>query len=151
LTRANRGSLVSGSRAITARFRAEPVRGGRREAGRGLLLEAGDADLEELVEVVAEDRDELDPLEQRLGLVGREGEYPFVVIEPRQLAVEIDGLDFRRGREVAVELGLRHRHEGILVFALAERTSRLPDRSRMFTTSFPPIVPSGLGFAIRDR
>ena len=36
-----------------------------------LLAQAGDPDLEELVEVAREDRQELDPLEQRVALVAR--------------------------------------------------------------------------------
>ncbi len=41
-------------------------------AGEGnLLLEAGDADLEELVQVAGENQQELEPLQQRIGLVQR--------------------------------------------------------------------------------
>ncbi len=43
----------------------EAVRGVRAHAGRELLLQAGHAHLEELVEVRAEDREELGPFEQR--------------------------------------------------------------------------------------
>jgi hypothetical protein len=42
------------------------LRRGRSDARVALLLESGDADLEELVEVGAEDREELGPLEERL-------------------------------------------------------------------------------------
>ena len=35
------------------------------DAGRDLLLEAGDPDLKELVEVAGEDAEELEPLQQR--------------------------------------------------------------------------------------
>ena len=41
-------------------------------AGEGdLLLQAGDADLEEFVEVAREDEEELQPLQERVGLVQR--------------------------------------------------------------------------------
>ena len=47
--------------------RAQPVRRGRvARPAADLLPQPGDADLEELVEVAAEDREELDALEQRL-------------------------------------------------------------------------------------
>ena len=45
------------------------------------------ADLEEVVEVLAEDRQEPDPLEQRQAGVLRHGEHPFVEIEPGKLPV----------------------------------------------------------------
>ena len=63
---------------------------GRRagDAGRHLVLEPGDAHHEELVEVLAEDGEELGPLEQRhLGILGQR-EDPRVEVEPRQLAVQ---------------------------------------------------------------
>ena len=47
-----------------------------RDAGRDLLLQAGDPDLEELVEVLAEDGEELGPLEQRQVRVLGQGEHP---------------------------------------------------------------------------
>ena len=58
-------------------------------AGLDLLAQAGDADLEELVEVAGEDGQELDPLEQRVALVARLVEDAGVELEPRQLAVEV--------------------------------------------------------------
>ncbi len=58
-------------------------------AGLDLLAQAGDADLEELVEVAREDRQELDPLEQRIALVARLVQDPGVELEPGQLAVEV--------------------------------------------------------------
>ena len=54
-----------------------------------LLAEARDADLEELVEVAREDRQELDPLEQRVANVTRLVEDPRVELEPRKLAVDV--------------------------------------------------------------
>ncbi len=53
-----------------------------------LGLEAGDADLEELVEVRRADRQEPKPLEQRIRRVTRLFEHPLVEIQPAQLAVD---------------------------------------------------------------
>ena len=61
------------------------------DAGRDLVLEPGHADLEELVEVLAEDGEELGPLEQRHRRVVGQGEHPGVEVEPRQLAVRGSG------------------------------------------------------------
>ena len=58
------------------------------DAGVELLLEARDADLEVLVEVLGEDGEELGPLEQRLLRVLREREHPRVEVEPRELSVQ---------------------------------------------------------------
>ena len=65
-------------------------------AGLDLLAQAGDADLEELVEVAGEDGQELDPLEQRVALVARLVQDPRVELEPRQLAVEVRERGLRR-------------------------------------------------------
>ena len=53
-----------------------------------LGLEPGDADLEKLVEVRRADRQEPQPLEQRVGRVARLFEHPLVEIEPAQLAID---------------------------------------------------------------
>src|SRR5262249_12100657 len=66
----------------------------------GLLLQARDADLEELVEVAGEDREELHPLEQRQTRVAGEREHAPVEGEPRELAVQV-ALAGRRQREGA--------------------------------------------------
>ena len=80
-----------------------PVGRGDADPGRHLLLQTGDPDLEELVEVLAEDGQELGPLEERHGLVGRQGEHPLVEVEPGQLAVEVAR---RLGRVVEETLDL---------------------------------------------
>ena len=67
-------------------------------AGLDLLAQAGDPDLEELVEVAGEDRQELDPLEQRVALVARLVQDPRVELEPRQLAVQVRERRLRAGR-----------------------------------------------------
>ena len=81
-----------------------------RQPGRargGLLAETGDADLEELVEVAGEDRQELHPLEERvariLGLVEDAG----VPVEPGQLAVDVAQARLRRARAAAGSGGPR--------------------------------------------
>ena len=53
------------------------------------LLQAGDADLEELVQVVRRDAQEAQPLEQRHVLVERLREHALVELEQRQLAVDV--------------------------------------------------------------
>ena len=78
--RPGRGELLGGRPA---------VRRQRRRSGVHLLAQAGDADLEELVEVAGEDRQELDPLEQRVALVAGLEQDARVELEPRQLAVEV--------------------------------------------------------------
>ncbi len=78
--------------------RRATVGGGAGEPRRDLVLEAGDADLEELVEVLAEDGAELGPLEQRHRRVGRERQDPLVEVEPRELAVEEPLRAVGRGR-----------------------------------------------------
>ena len=83
---------------------AEPARA-LRDSGQGLgrgeaveprarvvlahaALEPGHAHHEELVEVRADDRKELDPLEQRYGRILGLFEDPAIELEPRQLAVD---------------------------------------------------------------
>ena len=53
-----------------------------------LLFEAGDADFEELVQVGAEDAEELDALEQGRGRVQRLLQDALIELQPAQLAVE---------------------------------------------------------------
>jgi hypothetical protein len=69
-------------------LRGPPVGGADEQAGFLLSLQAGDPDLEELVEIRREVRAITRPLEQRECRVGRTSENPSVVVEPRQLAVE---------------------------------------------------------------
>ena len=59
-----------------------------RGARLGLAPQAGHADLEELVEVGGEDREELHPLQEGIAGVTRLVEDPRVELDPRQLAVE---------------------------------------------------------------
>src|SRR5689334_13984104 len=74
------------------------------------LLKAGDADLEELVEVRRHDGDEAQPLEQRHGVVGRLRQHPGVEREDAELAVGV----LRRGGEATV-----HGELSILAFRVS--------------------------------
>jgi len=65
-----------------------PVGAGRGQAGGQLVLEARHPHLEELVEVLAEDGEELDALEDRGGRVLGQGQHPGVEGQPRLLPVE---------------------------------------------------------------
>ena len=63
--------------------RGEPVRALDGDAGAQLALEAGDADHEELVEIVGRDRQEAHALQQRMGLVGGFFEHAPVELRAR--------------------------------------------------------------------
>jgi hypothetical protein len=71
--------------------RGAPVRAGDGQASGQLVLERGHPDLEELVEVLAEDGQELAPLEHGDPLVLRQGQNPLVEVEPGQLAIQVAG------------------------------------------------------------
>ncbi|MCY1354703.1 hypothetical protein D9M69_410930 [compost metagenome] len=59
-------------------------------AGEGdLLLQAGDADLEELVEVAGEDQQELQTFEQRIGLIQRLLQHADVELQLGQFTVDV--------------------------------------------------------------
>ena len=70
---------------------AEPVERRLLDAGAELLEDRRHPDHEELVEVGGGDGQELDPLEQRVGVVLGLGEHPAVELEPAQLAVDVQG------------------------------------------------------------
>ena len=60
----------------------------------GLLFdETGDPNLEELIEIARDDRDELDSFQQRAGFGFCQTEHPFLEIEERQLSVEVTRFD----------------------------------------------------------
>ena len=58
-------------------------------AGGDLVLESRHPDLEELIEVLAEDRQELDPFEQRRAVVLGQCQHPAVEVQPGHLAVQV--------------------------------------------------------------
>ena len=74
------------------RARREPVHRADRHLGLVQLEQAGDADHEELVDELGEDRRELDALEERQRVVLRELEHARVELEGRELPVEEAGL-----------------------------------------------------------
>src|SRR5581483_3145052 len=69
-------------------LRRAPVPRTRRHAGLGLVHQPRDTDLEEVVELLREDRAEADALEQRQLSAGRELEHPRAEVERRELPVE---------------------------------------------------------------
>ena len=123
-----------------------------------LLLQARDAHLEELVEVAAEDREELRPLEQRERRVLGEREHARVELEQRQLAVEVAG---RAGRGV-VGVRVHRRMVGGPRAASRHGRRRRPRepaigpgtvavtnaRPRLESTTFPPFARLALAHAI---
>ena len=68
--------------------RGAPVRGRLLDAGGDLILQRGDAHLEELVEVGRRDRAELGPFEQRDADLRRQVEHALVERQPAQLAID---------------------------------------------------------------
>ena len=75
---------------LRERLRGAPSVGRELRVARlDLLLEAGDADLEELVEVDREDRQEADPLEERVALVARLVQDACIEVEPGELAIDV--------------------------------------------------------------
>ncbi len=99
-----RGRRFASSRALRGDELVHPCRDGRQLLGDGhpvrrclvhlageLLLEAREADHEELVEVARYDRVKLQPLEQRNRLAVGLGQAAGVELEPRELSVQIEG------------------------------------------------------------
>ena len=63
-----------------------------------LLLQAGNADLKELVDVFSQDGEEADPFQQRQRLVLGNGQHSLVEVELGKLAVEVARLNLGRWR-----------------------------------------------------
>jgi hypothetical protein len=83
----HRGEHFAALRDLLARRAA--VDGGGVDAGGDLLLEPADAFHEEFIQVVADDGQELDPLQQRRAWVVRLVQDALVEREPGQLAVQV--------------------------------------------------------------
>ena len=62
-----------------------------------LFLQAGDANLEELVEVAGEDQQELQAFEQRIGLVQRLLQHPDIELQLRQFTVDVQAAVIQAG------------------------------------------------------
>jgi hypothetical protein len=88
-----------------------------------LLLQAGDADFEELVQVGAEDGKKLDPLEQRVAGVARFLEDARIELEPAQFPIDVE-----LGRMPGHRTRRHHR---------SPAARRLPRTSRMGRRSAP--------------
>src|SRR4029453_3809917 len=87
------------------------ARRGLRVAGLELLLEAGDADLEEFVQVAREDRQEPNAFQDRVALVARLVQDAGVEVEPGELAVDVrDGRGGTRARTPAGAWRTNARH-----------------------------------------
>ena len=104
--------------------RAQPVEPDFGDSRLELLLEPRDADFEEFVEVVADNREEAQPLEQRERRFGAQVEDASVERQPAQLAVEVF--------VVALVLGVFHSARNFFsffplyfVFRLGSRRCRL--------------------------
>ena len=116
--------------------RRAPVLQRRLDAGVDLVVQAGDADHEELVEVRRVDRAELHALQQRDARVLGELEHALVELEPRQLAVEVERAD-RRGRALG-GLGRAGRCRSRLVIDRARQRPRESSCYRPASSSRTP-------------
>ena len=82
-----------------------------------LLLQSGDADLEELIDVLAQDREEAYPLEQGQRPILRHRQDTLIEIELGELAVDVVRLSRRRmrqglrGRDRTLKCGRRNRRK----------------------------------------
>ena len=116
--------------------RRQAVGGGDLQAHVGPPLQPGDAHHVELVEVAGEDREELQPLQQRLRRVLGQGEHARVERQPGQLAVaepvvgqvvDVRGAVPRRDRSSGTRVGARrvrrHRVSALMRSAHRGRTS----------------------------
>ena len=95
--RARRASLDPGADLAEQVDEIEAVGDRRAEPGRELLHEPGDAHLEELVEVLAHDREELAALQQRDSRVFGEREDTRDEVEEGELSVQVTHADRRTG------------------------------------------------------
>src|SRR5471032_3068675 len=84
--------------------------------GKGdLLLQAGHANLEELVQVAGEDQQKLQPLQQRIGLIQRLFQHADVELQLRELAMDVQAAVIQAGngnRRRRRSRGLGHHRDG---------------------------------------
>ncbi len=95
--------------------------GARLFAGEGdALLQSGDANLEELIEVAGEDQQELQPLQQRIGLIQRLLEHADVELKLRKLAMDVQRtvvqVGHQRDRRLLDDFQWRRHHLGQRLF-----------------------------------
>ena len=83
----------SGADRLELLERRHSVRRGDRDSGQNLLFQTRNANLEEVVEVLAEDGQEAHAFEEReLGIL-RHRQHPLIEVEPGELAVDVSGAD----------------------------------------------------------
>ena len=73
-----------------------------------LLLQAGDADLEELIQVRANDAEELHPLQERVLRVERLFEHPIIELQPAQFPID----EMSRAESQHFCFGFQNRQQG---------------------------------------
>ena len=95
---------------VELRLGRHAVGGALDDAGGHLALEPGHPHLVELVEVAAEDAEELEPLEERSAGVERLVQHPAVELQPGELAVDVERRipQIQRGRRRRGELEVGH-------------------------------------------
>ena len=106
-----------------------------------LFLQHGDANHEELVEVGADDGEELDAFEDRVPAIARLVEDPFVEGQPAELAVQIERRRIERGSRRSgkvcvssdVSVGWGHAH-------LQNGVNRAPSVVGLGDRSYDPVV-----------
>jgi hypothetical protein len=109
-------------------------------AGLPLLMQAGHADSEELVEVLGEDRQESRPFEDRIALVARLPQDPRVEFEPGQLAIQ-ERLLVGRGRRRLIQGKRRVRAIGSETLGVVGEFSVVRRRLPRFRDSLPRPLP----------
>ena len=128
-----------------------------------LVVDAGDADHEELVEVGDEDRQELHALDQRQRLVLGELEHAVVEVEPRELAVDEQPGSRIPGGCLGVHAGpggaawpfpsavvsCRRRRPRLMRAPPGRRPIAASSAGRRSTTSSPLAIPASPPFFIR--
>jgi hypothetical protein len=75
-----------------------------------LLLQAGDSDLEELIEVLTQNGEEAHAPQQWEASILGHGKYPMIEVELGKLAVQVPALEVRAGRESRFDLELDFPH-----------------------------------------
>ena len=109
---------------LQLRRRVEPIRRHvlRRHAAKRLLPQPGDADHEEFVQVVAEDRQKLHPLQQRIRRVLRFFQHARIKLQPTQLA----GDEVLAGKHDGATIGARPGAKRQLNYSVPKRGAILP-------------------------
>ena len=132
--------------------RRAPVGARLGDARVDLVVHAGDADHEELVEVRRVDRGELHALEQRDRRVLGELEHALVEVQPRELAVEVQvGVVARLRRALELErlqLGGGDRGDRLLV-RRGHGVVNVPERRARQAGAFTPCSRSAIAYSSR--